>query len=118
MAKTVEMYQTESGEVPFKSWMKSLTDDDTRKRLYKRINKLRTGLLGDWKSAGSGVTELREDFGPGFRIYCGQIGQSFVILLCGGDKGTQSSDIKRASEYLEDYKRRTRKTNKPDKKKG
>ena len=65
------------------------------------------GNFGDVEPVGEGVLELRIDWGPGYRVYFGRIGQVVVLLLCGGDKRTQQRDIKRAKDYFEDYKRRT-----------
>jgi putative addiction module killer protein len=62
------------------------------------------GNLGDCQSVGNGVFELRIDYGPGFRIYLGQIGRTIVILICGGDKSTQDRDIGQAKEYWADYR--------------
>jgi putative addiction module killer protein len=64
------------------------------------------GLFGDLKSVGDGVLELREDIGPGYRVYFGRNGAMLIILLCGGDKRIQEADIERAKEYWLDWKRR------------
>lgn len=61
------------------------------------------GNLGDVKSVGDGVHELRLAFGPGYRIYFGADGDELIILLCGGDKGSQDKDIRKAKEFLADY---------------
>ena len=61
-----------------------------------------SGLLGDVKPVGEGVSELRVNFGPGYRVYFVQRGKVLVILLCGGDKSTQATDIKRAKELADD----------------
>lgn len=67
---------------------------------------MRLGNLGDCKPVGSGVLELIIDYGPGYRVYLGQVGTKLVILLCGGDKSSQTGDIRKAIEYWEDYKNR------------
>jgi putative addiction module killer protein len=72
-------------------------------------DRLQTGLLGDWDSVGEGVYELRIDFGPGYRVYFGQEGKLLILLLCGGDKSTQTKDIKRAHAYWKDYQTRSSK---------
>lgn len=73
------------------------------------VNPLRR--LTDWKSVGSGVCELRIDHGPGYRVYFGQEGTTWVLLLCGGEKSTQTNDIETAHGYWKDYK--ARRTPKP-----
>jgi len=76
-------------------------------RIRVRLNRVRLGNLGDCKAVGEGVMEFRLDFGPGYRVYFGQAGDILVILLCGGDKRTQSRDIATAKQYWQSYKRRT-----------
>lgn len=71
-----------------------------------RIDRLSLGNLGDGKPVGSGVQELRIDFGPGYRVYIGQDGARLILLLCGGDKSSQAKDIQAAHAYWADYKRR------------
>ena len=68
--------------------------------------RVRLGNLGDCRSVGNGVFELRIDFGSGFRVYFGQEGNDVVVLLCGGDKGSQEKDIHKAKEYWSDYRSR------------
>ncbi len=75
-------------------------------RVLARLARVRRGNLGDCKSVGEGVSELRVDYGPGYRVYFAQKGQTLVILLCGGDKRTQEKDIQRAKQYWHDYKQR------------
>jgi putative addiction module killer protein len=65
--------------------------------------RIESGNLGDYKSVGDGVMELRFDFGPGYRTYFGMEGKTLVLLLIGGDKGTQRKDIKRAQELWSEY---------------
>jgi putative addiction module killer protein len=75
-----------------------LRDRKARARIQTRIDRLQLGLLGDVKPVGEGVSELRIDYGPGYRVYFVQRGQELVILLAGGDKSTQDKDIKTALE--------------------
>jgi putative addiction module killer protein len=103
--KEVESYVCPDGSCPFNEWLASLRDQQARARIRTRINRVRLGNLGDCKSVGGGVWELRIDYGPGYRVYFGMIGSKLVILLCGGDKRSQSNDIKNAIEYWEDYKK-------------
>lgn len=80
----------------FLAWLMGLRDVQARARIAKRIDRLAQGNFGDAKSVGGGVSELRFDFGPGYRVYYTMRGKVVVILLCGGDKGSQQRDIERA----------------------
>jgi putative addiction module killer protein len=82
----------------FANWIRSLKDAKTAAKIAQRIVRLQSGLLGDVKPVGDGVSELRIDYGPGFRLYFVRKGKALVVLLCGGDKSTQKADIKRAKE--------------------
>lgn len=90
------MYQIETTDI-FEIWLKAL-DKRTRIRMVSRLAKLSTGLWGDCKAVGFGVTELREHFGPGYRLYVTQINTVLVVALGGGDKSSQQKDIDRAIE--------------------
>ncbi|MBJ2140671.1 type II toxin-antitoxin system RelE/ParE family toxin [Delftia acidovorans] len=79
--------------VEFDAWLFGLRDTVTRIRLAKRLDKVQRGLFGDSKPVGDGVHELREDFGPGWRMYYVQRGDVLVVMLGGGDKATQQVDI-------------------------
>jgi len=82
----------------FDAWFDSLKDPATRARLIRRLEKAARGLLGDVEPVGEGVSEMREFFGPGWRMYYIEQGDVLVIMLGGGTKATQSRDIKRAKE--------------------
>jgi len=101
----IEIYATEQGSEPFNEWLNSLRDKKTKATLFMRIQRLREGNFGDFKSF-DGLYELRVNFGPGLRIYCAKIGNRLILLLGGGDKNTQDRDIKKCKSYLEDHKRR------------
>ena len=88
--------------------MAGLKDIRARARIAARIDRLAAGNFGDCKAIRDGVSELRVDYGPGYRVYFGKVGKTIVLLLCGGDKRTQDADIERAVMYLQDYKRRSR----------
>ena len=103
--KQVETYVRHDGRCPFVDWMDSLRDQRARAKIRTRIDRVQLGNLGNCESVGGGVSELKIDYGPGYRVYFGQIGTKLVILLCGGDKSSQSEDIKKAIEYWEDYKK-------------
>jgi putative addiction module killer protein len=106
----VRHYLTATGKNVFESWLESLRDDQAEARITARVNRLARGSFGDCKPVGNGVWELRVDWGPGYRVYYAMIGRVCVLLLCGGDKRKQSSDIAAAIEYFEDYKRRSKKS--------
>jgi len=89
----------------FDTWLKSLKDGLTRQRLIKRLRKGQLGNLGDVEPVGEGVFEMREHFGPGWRMYYVQNGDSIIVMLGGGDKSTQKADIRQAialAKFLED----------------
>jgi putative addiction module killer protein len=88
---------------PLSDWLASLRDARAVGIVRARLNRIRLGNFGDGKSVGSGVEELRIDFGPGYRVYYGREGQLVVILLCGGSKGTQARDIQRSQKYWKEY---------------
>jgi putative addiction module killer protein len=99
-------YQREDGYEPFTEWIRALRDGTARIRISARLRQLEMGNLGDAKPVGEGVSELRFHIGPGYRIYFGLRGQRLLILLCAGDKSSQSKDIEKAREYWMDWKRR------------
>ena len=80
----------------FSDWLKNLKDGLTRQRLIKRLRKAQLGNLGDVEPVGEGVYEMREHFGPGWRMYYVQHNENLVVMLGGGDKSTQQADIRRA----------------------
>ncbi len=104
--KELLAYRTREGRTPFNEWLDELDDQNIVARVLARLARVRRGNLGDCKSVGEGVSELRVDYGPGYRVYFAQKGQVLVILLCGGDKRTQEKDIQRAKQYWHDYKQR------------
>ena len=90
----VEIRQTED----YARWFRKLRDRQARARVLARVRRLQLGNLGDVEPVGEGVSELRIPYGPGYRIYFAQRGAALVILLGGGDKKTQRSDIAKAKE--------------------
>ena len=80
----------------FAVWLASLRDQNAKGRIVSRISRLEHGNPGDVKAVGGGVSEMRIDYGPGYRVYFASRGATLVILLCGGDKRTQDADIKKA----------------------
>ena len=90
----IEIRQTEH----YVRWFAALRDRTARARIDIRIRRMSLGNLGDVKAVGAGVSELRIDYGPGYRIYFVQRGTQLVVLLAGGDKGSQARDIAMAHE--------------------
>ena len=88
----IEVRQTEV----FSKWLVELRDLRARARIQARIDRLESGNAGDAKPIGKGVSEMRIDYGPGYRIYFVQRGAELIILLAGGDKSSQSKDIRKA----------------------
>ena len=86
----------------FLTWLRELRDVRAVARIQIRIDRLSLGLMGDAKSVGDGVSELRIDYGPGYRVYFKNTGKTVMILLCGGDKTTQTSDIKTAKRLAKE----------------
>ena len=101
--REVQIYETAAGKIPFEEWLTELKDATGRALIQKRINRVRIGNMGQNRSVGDGVWELKVDFGPGYRVYYGEDGPFLVVLLCGGDKGSQDRDIAKAKEYWRDY---------------
>lgn len=103
----VRHYVTRGGKDVFDDWLSRLSDVRTQAKIASRINRLAAGNFGDCKPLKQGLWELRIDWGPGYRIYYAMTGKVCVLLLSGGDKRRQASDIDRALGYLKDYRERT-----------
>ena len=104
MRWAIREYLTADGSSPFRFWLKGLPVP-IQARVQARIARFAAGNLGDVKSVGSGVSEARLQFGPGYRVYFAKHQGSVVLLLCGGDKGSQRKDIKRAQQFWDEYRR-------------
>jgi putative addiction module killer protein len=104
--KTLKNYLTLDCKSPFEIWFDSLKDQKTQAVIDDRLRRVRLGNLGDYKSVGSRVFELKINYGSGYRIYFAQVGKTIILLLCGGDKSTQKQDIYKAQEYWKDYANR------------
>lgn len=103
----IREYINNNNRALFSEWLNGL-DRMMKARVLTRIDRLRRGNFGDTKSVGEGVFELRLDFGPGYRVYYGREGDLVVILLCGGDKASQSKDIEGAKELWNLHSRERR----------
>lgn len=104
-----EIYQTPEGNEPFLDWLSNIKDRVTTSRIRSRLRRIEeTGNLGDHRSIGSGVYEFRLQFGAGYRIYFGKIGSDTILLLRGGDKGSQRRDLLKAMEDWREHHSRER----------
>lgn len=96
-------YITPEGRCPFEDWLLGLRDIQARAIVRKRLNRVRTGNLGNTRGVGGGVFELKINYGPGYRVYFGEEGPRVIVLLVGGDKNSQKRDIDTAKRYWKDY---------------
>ena len=101
--REVVAFRTREGRVPFGDWLDDLDDKRAVARVLARLARVRQGNFGDCKPVGGGVSELRVDYGPGYRVYFGQHRRTLVVLLCGGDKRTQDRDIRLAKQFWQEY---------------
>ena len=98
-------YQTAEGRVPYSEWLRDM-DSSTAGRVSAYVDRIKSGNFGKSEPVGQGVSELKIDFGPGYRVYYIRDGSMVVVLLCGGDKSSQQADIRQAHEFAADYRRR------------
>ena len=105
----IEIYETTNGKRPFGIWFEDIREMHTRAKILTRLDRLKLGNFGDCKTIEAGVSELRIHYGPGIRIYYAKVENKIILLLCGGDKGSQVKDINKAKEYLKDYQSREKK---------
>lgn len=101
--RELRLYETSAGACPFEEWLEALRDARGRAQIRVRLDRLEQGNLGDCKPIGDGVRELRIDIGPGYRVYFAEDGPRIVLLLAGGDKSTQTKDIKTAKKFWKEY---------------
>ena len=108
MVKEIEYYTTQDGKCPYIDWFKTLSKE-YQSKVIKRVNRLEDGLYGDCKRlTGSKLSELRLDFGKGYRIYFKELDNVIILIVAGGDKSDQKRTIKQADKYLEDYLNRSK----------
>ena len=105
---SIRIYTDSEGNKPFDEWLLKLRDSKVRAIIRARLERVRTGNFGDCKPVRDGVQELRIDLGPGYRVYLSRQGTVLVLLLCGSDKNDQDRAIRRAIDYLNDWKERGR----------
>lgn len=105
----LEEYQAEDGSSPFAAWFDGLHSDAAVK-VTTALARVEAGNLGNLKSVGGGVQEVKIDYGPGYRVYIGRDGDKLVILLAGGAKKRQQKDIEQAQRYWDTYKLRKRRS--------
>lgn len=103
---TIVEYLSEDGKSPFGHWFSNVKDLEVKRAVTLRLARIQMGNLGDYRSVGEGVCEIRIHQGAGHRIYFIQEGDTVILLLCAGDKRTQDADIRKAKRYLRDYERR------------
>lgn len=102
----IRHYLSETGRDHYQEWLDHLKDRTAKARITVRVNRLAAGAFGDCKPLSNGVWELRVDHGPGYRVYYAQAGKKLVLLLLGGDKRQQQSDIEKALRYWSEYQKR------------
>lgn len=103
--KQILTYTTDDGKCPFETWLNGL-DNSLKVRVDKRIERLAEGNYGDYKKIDNDLSELRFQFGAGYRIYFTEDDDKIIIFLCGGDKSTQKKDIIKAKEYIKNLTER------------
>lgn len=99
----IQIYRITHDVEPYVAWLSALPDRQAKARIVVRVNRMAGGNLGDVKPVGEGVWEARIDHGPGYRLYYAQAGRRLILLLIGGDKRTQQSDIAKAHGYWNNW---------------
>lgn len=102
--RELRLFKTKNGRVPFHDWLTKLKDRQGRALVRIRIDRLCIGHRGNYRSLGNRLFELKINYDPGYRIYYGDDDGKLILILCGGDKGTQKRDIERAKKYWNDYR--------------
>ncbi len=111
MESTIEikLLETDEGKVPFEEWYDSLRDKATKVRVRRRLDRIQLGNFGDTESVGEGVYELRFHFGAGYRVYFARLGNTIIVLVAGGNKSTQKTDIAQAKALWKKYQHEAQK---------
>lgn len=102
--KEIRYFIYSKGKIPFKEWLDSLQDIKGRAVINNRLIRVSLGNLGDCKYLSNEIYELRIHYGPGYRVYFGEIDNTIILLLCGGEKSSQNKDIKKAKGYWLEFK--------------
>ena len=102
----LRVYTDTQDRQPLTEWLNDLVDSRARAQIRARLARVGAGNFGDCKPLRDGVQELKIDYGPGYRVYLSRQGPVIVLLLCGSDKSDQDRAIKRAIDYLNDWKQR------------
>jgi putative addiction module killer protein len=102
--RMVDYYKTPGGKEPAREWLSSVKDKLTQAILYKRIRQAGLGQFGKVRNLSDGVWELKIDYGPGYRVYYGIHGDQLILILMGGSKRTQTSDINKARSFWIEWK--------------
>ena len=96
------IFRSAGGRAPFEDWFARLCDRSVQARLIQRLDRLQAGNAGDCRSLGGGLSEVRVDAGPGYRIYFSRLSPGRCLILSGGSKRTQAADIERARKWLDE----------------
>ena len=97
----IQLKQTET----FRKWLVKLKDERARAAIASRLDRLSYGHAGDAEPVGQGISELRIHYGPGYRVYFQRHGDAIIVLLCGGEKSTQTRDIKAAKRLANEWRK-------------
>ena len=106
IAYQLKDYKRPDGTIPLAEWLRTLRDANAKARIWQRLARAERANFGDHKSVGDGVWEMRIDYGAGYRVYYAVYETTIILLFCGGDKRSQSSDIEKAKTYKRDYEAR------------
>ncbi len=106
--KQLVFYADENGTEPFQVWINNLRDKQGRRRIINRLFRVQQGNYRDVEPIGEGLSELRLFFGSGYRVYFGEDAGNIIVILCGGDKNSQSRDIDEAKAYWKEYQSRAK----------
>jgi len=101
----LSIFRAADGRQPFTDWFERLGDRAVQARVMQRLDRIESGNPGDCRSLGAGLMELRIDSGPGYRVYLSQVSPGRCLILCGGSKGTQTTDIERARKWLKESRK-------------